>query len=636
MKTVIIGGVAAGASAAARLRRLDEKAEIILIERGPYISYANCGLPYHVGNVIPSRESLLVITAEKFSKRFNIDVRTENEVTEIHPDAHSVTIQQKDGATYTETYEQLIICTGSSPIKVNLPGIEDSRIFQLWTLLDMDHILAKVKEGAKRAVVVGAGFIGLEVAENLRERGLDVDIIEFADQVLPTVDKEMSSYIALELANLGINVRVGRKVTAFELSDNACQVILDDTSRIDADLVIMSIGIRPNSELAQNAGITLGPRGHILVNEHMKTSNPDIYAAGDVVEVIDPILGGKTAIPLAGPANKQGRCVADNICGIPSVYRGTYGAAVVKVGNLAIASVGLTEKKIKQTDLVYEKIYTHPASNASYYPGGAQFHTKLIFGHDGKILGAQMVGPKGTDKRIDVVSVAMQNRMDVRGLADLELAYAPPFNSAKDPVNFGGMVAGNVLNKLSEIVHVDRIPEGAFLLDVRDVAENELGTLPNCINIPLETLRERMNELPKDKQIIIFCQVGLRGYIAERILRQAGYKVKNLSGGYLTWMAFHPVPITNQKQSKCSCEINVASTCSTTLPELDVRALSCPGPVVALKKQMESMRENESFQLRATISFEPDLKAWIQATGHILSSMSKTDTELRAVIKKSF
>ena len=405
MKVIIVGGVAAGASAAARLRRLDENAEIVLFERGPYISYANCGLPYHAGGVIPERKSLLVVPAEVFSRRFKVDVRTQHEVIAVDPAAHTVTVRH-DGGTSTETYDKLLLATGSSPVMMNLPGTDPDKVFQFWTIPDMDKVIAKIDAGAKQAIVVGAGFIGLEVAENLRHRGLDVTVVELAPQVLPTIDSEMSTYLAQELTETGIRLELGRKVTAFE-ADGEYRAVLDDGRKLAADFVVMSVGVRPNSELAKLAGLELGPRGHITVDEAMRTSNPDIYAAGDAIEVFDPLTGAKTAVPLAGPANKQGRIAADNIAGRASAYAGSLGAAVIKIGRLTAAGVGLTERRIKQLELPYRKIYTHPGSNASYYPGGSMLHLKLLFAPDGKILGAQAVGAKGADKRIDVIATAM-------------------------------------------------------------------------------------------------------------------------------------------------------------------------------------------------------------------------------------
>lgn len=540
MKVLIVGGVAAGASAAARLRRLDEQAEIVLLERGAFTSFANCGLPYHIGGVIPARDSLMVMPPEKLAAWFNIDIRTNSNVEAIDRSTQSVTVRKKDGQIYVESYDKLLLAMGSSPLEIPLPGIGDPRIQRLWTIPDMDAILAKLNAGARRVVVVGAGFIGLELAENLQVRGVEVTVVELSDQVLPTIDSEMAVLLEEELVASGIALRLGRKVVAFEKKTDALGVVLDDGEKLSADLVVMSIGVKPNSELARTAGLELGPRGHIVVSDRMQTSDPAIYAAGDVVEVDDPILGGKTAIPLAGPASRQGRIAAENMAGRNARYKGSYGTAVLKVGGLTAGSIGLTERRLKQQKVAYHKIYLHPFSHATYYPGGEYMHLKLIFSPAGKILGAQIIGAAGVDKRIDTLAVAMQSNMTVYGLAELELSYAPPFNSARDPVNFAGMVAVNVLTGDSHIVHADELPADALLVDVRDLGGTELAQIPGSICIPQSQIRARLGELDPQREIVTTCQVGRRGYFAERLLRQHGFKVRNLSGGYATWKLFHP------------------------------------------------------------------------------------------------
>lgn len=634
MKVIIVGGVAAGASAAARLRRLNETAEIVLFERGPYISYANCGLPYHAGGVIPERKSLLVVPAEVFSKRFNVDVRTRHEVIAVDPAAHTVTVRH-DGGTSTETYDKLLLATGSSPVMMNLPGTDPDKVFQFWTIPDMDNVIAKIDAGAKRAVVVGAGFIGLEVAENLRHRGLDVTVVELAPQVLPTIDSEMSGYLAQELTEAGIRLELGRKVTAFE-ADGDYRAVLDDGRKLAADFVVMSVGVRPNSELAKLAGLELGPRGHITVDETMRTSDPDIYAAGDAIEVLDPLTGGKTAVPLAGPANKQGRVAADSIAGRASAYAGSLGAAVIKIGRLTAASVGLTERRIKQLGLEYRKIYTHPGSSASYYPGGSMLHLKLLFAPDGKILGAQAVGAKGADKRIDVIATAMRCGKTAPDLAGLELCYAPPYNSAKDPVNFLGMIAENWRDGLTSPVHCEELRPDDFLLDVREPAEFEVGFIPGSVNIPLGQLRGRLGEVDKSRRVVAICKVGLRGYVAERILRENGFNAVNLSGGTLSWDAAHfklcnPDP-SGTGPGSCSVPEKVAAA---DVKIIDVRALSCPGPVVRLKMEMDALEPGAQVRLLAADSFKPDLVNWINSSGNELRSMERKEDHLEAIIRKA-
>lgn len=627
MKVIIIGGVAAGASAAARLRRLDENAEIVLLERGPYISYANCGLPYHLGGVIPERNSLLVISETAFAKRFRVDVRTEAEVTSIDPAAKTVTVR-RHGEAKVEHYDKLLIATGSSPVKIGIPGLDPARVMQFWTIPDMDKAFAKLDAGAKRALVIGAGFIGLEVAENLRLRGLEVTVVELAPQILLTIDPEMSSYLAAELASAGITLRPGRKVASFE-NGESYTAVLDDGEKIPTDLVVMAVGVKPNSELAAAAGLKLGARGHIVVNAELRTSHTDIYAAGDVIEVNDLVTGTPAAIPLAGPANKQGRIAADNFTGGHSTYDGSLGAAVIKVGSLSAASVGVTERRLKELGLAYHKIYTHPGSNASYYPGGAILHMKLLFAPDGKILGAQAIGAKGADKRIDVIATAMRCGRTAPELAALELAYAPPYNSAKDPVNFLGMAAENVLKGLSEVVYPDFLSNDVLLLDVREIEEFAVGTIPGAVNIPLGMLRERLGELDKSKKIVVFCRVGTRGYFAERILKQQGFDAANLSGGLLTWQAFHPAPLKTMS-SPCFAPGTPAANCRT----LDVRALACPGPVVRLKKEIDAMKPGEDLKILAVASFAPDLSGWLNSCGHELLGMEMKGDEMEAVIRK--
>ena len=630
MKTVIIGGVAAGASAAARLRRLDESMEIVLLERGDYISYANCGLPYHLGGVIPERDSLLVMPEKKFKAWFNLELRTKNEVIAVNRQAKSVTVRRADGSEYEESYDKLLLATGSSPVAPSLPGADDSRIHSLWTIPDMDALGALVKEGAENAVVVGGGFIGLEAAENLRERGLHVTVVQHSGHVLPSVDREMAYLLEAELTANGVDVRLNSKLSSFRKKGDSLFAVLSDGSELAADLVVMSIGVTPNSGLAKSAGLELGARGHIVVNERLQTSDPDIYAAGDAVEVIDRISGQKTAVPLAGPANKQGRIAADNIAGRSSVYRGSWGASVIKIGALTAAGIGLTEAKLKQFGVVYHKIYTHPASNASYYPGGSQMHLKLMFAADGRILGAQAVGMKGVDKRLDVIGTAMQSGRTAPELAELELAYAPPFNSAKDPVNFLGMIAQNILDGTTHPAYADALPADALILDVREEAEYQAGAIPGAVNLPLGQLRSRLNELDRSREVIVHCQVGLRGYLAERILRQNGFSVRNLSGGYLTWNYTHaalPAPVVSTPVRNVPPEASGRT--------LDVRTLACPGPVVRLKTEMEKLAAGETLRLFAAGSFAPDLEAWVRSSGNELLGMERKSDHLEAILRKA-
>lgn len=545
MKLVIVGGVAGGASAAARARRLSEEAEIVMFERGEFISFANCGLPYHVSNVIPERSSLLVMTPPKFKARTNIDVRILHEVTRINRDRKTVTVRNlHTGETFEESYDKLILATGSSPVRPPIPGADDPDVMTLWTIPDMDRIRSRIDAGAKQAVVIGGGFIGLEVAENLRERGLDVSLVEMLPQVLPPLDPEMTQPLTEMLQNHGIDVRLRQKVTRIRRPETdttvspQLQIDLDNDDCLTADLVVLSIGVRPNSELAQEADLDLGERRGIKVNEKLQTSDPDIYAVGDVDEVNDLVRHRPTQIPLAGPANRQARIAADVIFGRDSRYPGTLGTSVVKVFDLTAANTGANEKTLQQDGTEYQKIYIHPENHAGYYPGATTLSLKLLFAPDGAILGAQCVGREGVDKRIDVLSTAILNGMTIEDLENLELAYAPPYGSAKDPVNFAGMVAANARRGDSDLVHANAIPRDAFLLDVREEDEYAEGHIDNATLIPVGELRERLDEIPKDRLIAVYCKVGLRGYLAERVLKQAEFKAANLSGGWTTYCMY--------------------------------------------------------------------------------------------------
>jgi NADPH-dependent 2,4-dienoyl-CoA reductase/sulfur reductase-like enzyme/rhodanese-related sulfurtransferase len=546
MKLLIVGGVAAGASTAARARRLNEEAEIILFERGQFISFANCGLPYHIGKVIPNRRQLLVMPAEAFRVRNHVDVRTLHEVCAIDRAEKKLSVKNLNtGESYLETYDKLVLATGSSPIRPAIPGADDPDVMQLWTMPDMDRIIARVERGAKKAVIVGGGFLGLEVAENLRELGLEVTIVEVLPQVLPTLDPEMAQPLMKELKQGGVQVTLGRCVTEIhrasteETIESEMHVVLDDGTELQTEFVVMSVGVRPNSELAAAAGLELSDRKGICVNEYLQTSDPDIYAVGDAIAVRDIVTGNLTQIPLAGPANRQGRIAADNVMGRGRKYRGSLGTSVVKLFNKTAASAGLTEKRLKSLGRPYHKIYLHPFSNATYYPGASPMVLKLMFDPEGKILGVQIVGEKGVDKRVDVVATAMLAGMDVFDLEELELSYAPPYGAARDPVNVAGMLAANLLRGDTCPVYPDQMPENPFMLDVREPWEVDEGTFPGAQMIPLGQLRARLDELPRDRQIVACCRVGLRGYLAERLLRQYGFNANNLSGGLKTWKLYH-------------------------------------------------------------------------------------------------
>lgn len=540
-RIVIVGGVAGGASAAARARRLSEDAEIVMFERGPYISFANCGLPYHIGGQIKDRDRLLVQTPEKMRERFAIDVRTQSEVTQIDRANRQVMVRDlADGHEYQTNYDVLILSPGAEPVRPRMPGIDSPRVFTLRSIPDMDAIKAVVeKEGCSHAVVVGGGYIGLEMAEALIDRDLSVSLVELEANVMGSVDPEMATPLHEELTRHGVDLHLRTSVTEVISDGHGTSVLLSNGKRIVTDLVIMAVGVRPEVRLAEEAGLEIGRRGGIVVNEYMQTSDPNIYAVGDAVEVTDFVGGCPAVIPLAGPANRQGRIAANSIFGRDSKYAKTQGTAICKVFDLAVGTTGMNEKNLKRQNMAYEKVYVHPADHAGYYPGASQLSLKLLFDpKTGKILGAQCVGAKGVDKRIDVLAVALRAGMTVFDLQDLELCYAPPFGSAKDPVNYAGFVAANFIAGDMPICHVPDVVEpreNQRLIDVRTPGEVQAGTIPGAVNIPLDELRNRLDEIPKDKELLVFCQVGLRGYLATRILNQRGFSARNLTGGYKTY-----------------------------------------------------------------------------------------------------
>lgn len=540
MKIVIVGGVAAGASAAARARRLNEDAQIILIERSRYVSFANCGLPYHIGGAIRERERLLLQTPQSLQATLNLDVRVLQEVRAIHCALRTVNVTDlATGREYEETYDKLVLCPGASPIRPQLPGIEDPRIQVLRNVEDMDRIMAAVDQGARTAVVIGGGYIGVEMAENLRGRGLDVDLVEMVDQLMPPLDPEMAFYLEEEMRRHGVRLHLGTAASAFSGEAGRLRVELARGEALAADLVILAAGVRPETSLARDAGLALGPRGGIKVDAHMRTSDPDVYAAGDAAEVTDTVTGEPSLIPLAGPANRQGRIAAENICGRATTYASTQGTAIVKVFDLTGGCTGASEKTLRRLSRPYRKIYVHPSGHAGYYPGTAPMHIKLLFAPgDGKLLGAQVVGCDGVDKRLDVLATALRAGMTVHDLESLELSYAPPYSSAKDPVNMAGFVAANVL--LGDVdfwyaeEHPEKTAEGT-ILDVRGPQEYEEGHIPRAVNIPLPRLRSSLERIPRDKPVFVYCKVGFRSYLAYRILRQRGFRAASLAGGLLTF-----------------------------------------------------------------------------------------------------
>jgi NADPH-dependent 2,4-dienoyl-CoA reductase/sulfur reductase-like enzyme/rhodanese-related sulfurtransferase len=547
MKLLIVGGVAGGASAAARARRLSEDAEVVLFERGPDVSFANCGLPYYLGGEIADRDKLLVTTPERLRARFRLDVRPRNSVEDI--DRAKKTVRVRDLATgreYDEGYDKLVLAPGAAPIRPPLPGIDRPGVFTLRNLQDVDRIKDRLDANVRQAVIVGAGFIGLELAENFARHGVTTTVVELQDQVLPPLDREMTTPISGHLTEKGVALLLGQSAASFEPHSEGLAVRLTSGRTLPAQLVVLGVGVRPENALAVGAGLEVGPRGGIRVNEHLQTSDPDIYAVGDAIEVKDFVTGGPTQVPLAGPANRQGRIAADHIFGRADArYRGTQGTAIVRVFDRTAAMTGASEKALGRLGRPYRKVYVHPTHHAGYYPGAEAMTLKLLFDPDaGRVLGAQAVGGAGVDKRIDVLAVAVQAGMTVFDLEEMELAYSPQYGSAKDPVNMAGFVAAGLLRGEHPQVDVEAVLGGGgpdyYLLDVRTPQEYAAGHVPGAVNVPVDELRSRLGELPRDRPIAAYCQVGQRGYLATRILRQTGFAAANVGGGYKTYQLYRP------------------------------------------------------------------------------------------------
>jgi NADPH-dependent 2,4-dienoyl-CoA reductase/sulfur reductase-like enzyme/peroxiredoxin family protein/rhodanese-related sulfurtransferase/TusA-related sulfurtransferase len=651
-KHIIVGGVAAGMSAATRLRRLDESAEIIVFERGDYVSYANCGLPYYVGDAITERERLVVQTPEAFRQLFNIDVRTKNEVIAVLPGSKSLRVKDlENGREYDESYDKLLLSTGGSPVKPSIPGSDHAAIHTLWTIPDSERIRAMVDGGkVKTALVVGAGFIGLEMAENLHARGIDVVVVEMAKQAMNVIDYEIAAMVHRELRMKKVGLYLGDCVSAFEEGANGGVVARLTSGRsIPADIVLLSIGVKPNTGFLAESGIELGSRGHIDVDEYLKTSDEHIYAAGDAIEVIHPLTKQKIAIPLAGPANKQGRIAADNMHGrTQRTYNGTMGTAIAKVFDLTVGMTGASEKFCKARNIPYNSVVIHPNDSAGYYPGAMKMCLKLVFSPETrKVLGAQATGYDGIDKRIDVIATAIKGNMTVDDLAEIEHAYAPPFSSAKDPVNMAGFAAQNILDGLVRSTSWDYLLEADmsrhFLLDVRTPAEYATGSIPGAVNIPLDSLRERISEIPRNKTVIVFCRVGLIAYNAARVLEANGINdYYNLSGGYETWHVATAIQefSVDTAAPKIIDERNVtvmppAMENSSKIIEVNACGLQCPGPVMRLKKEMDEIAPGEAISITASDpGFYSDAPSWARATGNIVRDISVEKGIVKAVIEK--
>lgn len=640
MKHIIIGGVAGGATAAARIRRADENAEIVLVEKGKYISYANCGLPYYIGGVIKSRDKLFVQTPEAFSRRFNVDVRTRHEALSIDTERHEVSIRRADGTTYTETYDRLLLSPGAEPVRPPLEGIDTEGIFTLRNVDDTDCIHSYLgTHRVRHAVVVGGGFIGLEMAENLHHAGAGVSIVEMADQVMAPVDFSIASHVHRHLMDKGVGLWLGRGVERFTSENGSIKVWLNTGETLSADLVLLSIGVRPSVKLAREAGIELGARG-IKVNRWLQTSSPDVYAVGDAIEYEHPIAGGPWLNYLAGPANRQARIAADNmVYGNREEYEGSIGTSVAKVFDITVGATGLAAKHLKRMGVPYLTSVTTSSSHAGYYPGAFNLTLKLTFAPDtGRIYGAQCVGVDGVDKRIDEIAMLIKRGGTVRDLVRTEQAYAPPFSSAKDPVAIAGYVACNTLDGVMPVVTWRELAAAdrseVCLVDVRTPEEYSLGTIDGAVNIPLDDLRGRLGEIGRESDVIVFCAVGLRGYLAQRILLGRGYRrVRNLAGGYKTYsLATQKVePVEGQP---CG-QAEDSGAESGDMLRLDACGLQCPGPIMQVKNAVDGMKAGQRIEVRATDpGFARDAESWCRSTGNKFVSKTSEGGYHTVVIEK--
>lgn len=678
-KTVIIGGVAGGATAAARLRRLDEEREIVVLEKGGEISYANCGLPYYIGDVIKSRDALLLQTPAGMKAKFNIDVRVHSEVIQILPEEKKVLVKKAgEEVPYAEEYDTLIIATGSTPIKPPIEGFDAPNVFVLWNVPDTDAIKKFIQtKQPKTAAVIGGGFIGIEMAENLHAAGLDVTMIEMQNQVMPTLDFEMAQLLHEQIRSQGVELILSDGVKALEHGTNT-KIVLNSGRTCVVDMVILSIGIRSNSKLAKEANLLVNDRGGVVVNEYLQTSDPSIYAVGDVIEVTNPILSNKTMIPLAGPANKQARIVANNINGAKETYQGTMGTSVAKVFDFTSASVGISERMLnslgKKKEIDYHTVLIYQKSHAGYYPGATPLALKLIFDKDGKIYGGQIVGVEGVDKRIDTLATVMKLGGKVHDLTELELAYAPPFSSAKDPVNMLGFTAENILQGLTEFIEVDELDQilteeekakEYLVLDVTEDVERMVFQIPGSYHIPLGKLRQRLGELDQKKTIVPYCAIGVRSYNAARILKQHGFdKVKVLSGGTSFYKSMHHeekqrerkdkvmaaevsgrdngmvVEVAEKKDGTTVSDLGMEKMLKTEAPVKEVKivdccGLQCPGPILKVSETLSQCKDGEVIKVTATdMGFARDVEAWCRRTGNTMVSSERGAKESSVYIKK--
>ena len=630
-KVLIVGGVAGGASTATRLRRLNEDLEIILFEKGQHISFANCGLPYHIGGVIENRESLLVQTPESLKERFNLDVRVNSEVISVNSQEKSVVVKTKNGEEYKESFDYLVLAPGAKPLVPPIDGISGKNIYTLRNVTDLDKIMEKIRS-VKEAIVIGGGFIGVEVAENLQEIGITTTLIEAAPSILAPFDSEMSNILETQLASNGVNLLTNNKVIKFQNEDEKVLVSLEN-GNIRGDIVILAIGVSPDTKFLNNSGINLGERGHILVNEHLETNIKDIYALGDAIHFV---TGQDVAIALAGPANRQGRIVAGNISGKDEIYKGSFGTSIIKVFNLTGGATGLNERSLKSLGKNFEKIYLHPNDHAGYYPGATPISIKLLYEKETKkVLGAQAVGLNGVDKFIDVIATVLKFRGTIDDLSELDLAYAPPYSSAKSPANMSGFIGQNIEDGLIEQSYVEDLEnfdrKKQIILDVREELELIGGKFENSINIPLSQLRKRFSELPKDKEILTYCAVGLRGYIASRFLISKGYKVKNIAGGFKS-------KLSEIKVSKKEINNEIKNDNNTPIDEkdyLNLSGLSCPGPLVKIKNKIDELNQDDILKVKVTDpGFYNDIQSWAKVTKNRLVELKKQDKTIYATLQK--
>ncbi|MGL5417449.1 MAG: FAD-dependent oxidoreductase [Clostridium sp.] len=642
-KVLIVGGVAAGASTAARLRRLREDLDIVMFEKGDYISFANCGLPYHIGEIIKTRDKLILQTPEKLMDRFRIDVRVKSNVIKIDTENKKVVVRKENGEEYEEQYDYLVLAPGAKPIRPDIKGIESKKIHTLRTINDMDKIKAEVdNDKAKNAIVIGGGYIGVEVAENLTHRNINVNLVEAAPHILGPFDSEISELLEMEMNDNNVSITLNDRVVEFIEKGEKITVKLESGKEIEGDIVVSAIGVMPDTEFLKESGIELGDRGHILVDKFMKTNKDGVYAGGDAVAVKDIVNGDIAFMPLAGPANRQGRIIADNIAGLESIYKGSLGTSIIKVFSMTGASTGNNERTLKNKGIKYKKVYLYPMTHAGYYPGATGLSIKVLYGEeDNKVLGAQCVGVEGVDKFIDVVSTVIKLKGTMEDLRELELAYAPPYLSAKSPANMAGFIADNEEKGLSNLIQVEELKDldknNTILVDVREDIEVQNGMIDGAVHIALNTLRDRVGELDKSKDIVIYCAVGVRGWIGERILRNNGFNVRNLSGGYKAYKTFgYKAESFDFKDDVKECAVSEEEKKPKgNIKEVDLQGMCCPGPLMEVNRHMDDLQDGDILKASASdVGFFKDVKAWAKRTGNTVIDVQKDKGIVNATILK--